>query len=470
MVLILGAGLAGLSAAHHLGGRDALVLEREREVGGLCRSFRRNGFTFDCTGHLLHLRDPGIRQWALSLLPGGWANLHRSAWIQSHDVLTPYPFQANTHGLPVEVRLECLLGFVEALRAHRRAPLAAIPAPQPLDPALPFLCVAPEPAPDEPSFGDWVLGTFGAGLARHFFTPYNEKLWRRPLSEVTGDWTSWSIPRPELADVLRGALTTGGGKAFGYNPEFLYPREGGIDRLPRAIAAGLPAGRVRTCATVAALHAGRRQVRLDGGETHMAEAVLTSLPLPLLARLTEDLPPALREAADGLAHVGVRVINLGLRGPAARPELQWVYVPDPAAPYHRLGFPCALTPAMAPAGGHSIVAEIAFRPDAAPPVEASRADTRRALRAAGFVRDEADIVDEWVMDIPEAYVVFDRARRRVLPALFRWYVERGVVPMGRYGAWDYLGMEDCLRHGRLAAAWVLARAGGRPDGPEARRP
>jgi protoporphyrinogen oxidase len=462
MVLILGAGLAGLSAAHQLGGSQAggqpLVLEALDEPGGLCRSFRRAGFTFDCTGHLLHLRDPALRDFALDLLPGGWAHLQRSAWIHSHGTLTPYPFQANTFGLPVEVRLECLLGFVEALRAHRKAPLPPVPAPQPLDPALPFLAVAPAPAPDEPSFGAWVQGTFGAGFARHFFTPYNEKLWRRPLDEVTGDWTSWSIPRPELADVLRGALTTGD-KAFGYNPQFLYPREGGIDRLPRALAARLPAGVLRTGARVESLHAGRRRVRLAGGETLEGEAVLSSLPLPLLARATEDLPPALREAAANLRHVGVRVVNLGVRGPAVHPDAQWVYVPEPSAPYHRLGFPCALTPAMAPANHHSIVAEISLRPGDATPREASAEGTRRALLAAGFLRDARDVVDEWVMDIDEAYVVFDRARRAALPALFRWYVERGVLPMGRYGAWDYLGMEDCLRHGRQAADWVLARRG-----------
>src|SRR5262245_7426358 len=469
MVVILGAGLAGLSAAHHLGGRDALVLEREGEVGGLCRSFRREGFTFDCTGHLLHLRDPDVRRWALELLPGGWANLHRSAWIWSHGALTPYPFQANTAGLPVDVRLECLLGFVEALRRDRRGEAPRpVPAPAPVDPSLPFLCVAPEPAADEPSFLDWVLAHFGAGFARHFFVPYNEKLWRRPLSEVTGDWTSWSIPRPALADVLRGALTTSD-KAFGYNPDFLYPREGGIDRLPRAIAAGLPAGSVRTGCTVAALHAGRRRVRLANGETHEGEALLSSLPLPLLARLTEDLPAELRAAAATLRHVSVRVINLGVRGPPVHGDAQWVYVPAPDVPYHRIGFPCALPPAMAPAGRNSIIASISFRPEAPPAREASLADTRRALRAAGFLRDERDIVLEWVMDIPEAYVLFDRARRRVLPALFRWYVERGVVPLGRYGAWDYLSMEDCLRHGRQAAEWVLARRAGRPAAAEPRR-
>ena len=39
MILIVGAGLAGLSAAYHLRGLRYKLLERERRVGGLCRSY-----------------------------------------------------------------------------------------------------------------------------------------------------------------------------------------------------------------------------------------------------------------------------------------------------------------------------------------------------------------------------------------------------------------------------------------------
>jgi protoporphyrinogen oxidase len=468
MVVILGAGLAGLSAAEALGSADTLLLERDAEPGGLCRSMREAGFTFDWTGHLLHLRDPALRRFAHELLPGGWAELQRSEWISSHGQFVPYPFQVNTAGLPLDVRLDCLLGFVEALRREQRQPAAPPPAPAPLSPELPWLAVAPPAAPDEPSFLDWALRTFGEGFARHFFVPYNEKLWRRPLSEVTADWTSWSIPRPELADVLRGALAASD-KAFGYNPQFLYPKEGGIDRLPRALAARLPAGVLRTGCEIASLHAGRRSVRLASGETHESEVVLATLPLPVLARITEDLPNGLRAAAASLTHVSVRVVNLGVRGPAARPGAQWIYFPGPEAPYHRLGFPCALTPAMAPQGHHSIVAEIAFRPGDAQPPQQSEQATRQALLAAGLLASERDIVHSRVLDIAEAYVVFDRARRDVLPALLAWYVEHDVLPLGRYGAWDYLSMEDCLRHGRQAAAWVVARRARRPATESRRR-
>ena len=62
MIVVLGAGLAGLSAAFHLQDHlDVVVLEREDRPGGLCRSIIKDGFTFDLTGHLLHLRRPEIK-------------------------------------------------------------------------------------------------------------------------------------------------------------------------------------------------------------------------------------------------------------------------------------------------------------------------------------------------------------------------------------------------------------------------
>jgi protoporphyrinogen oxidase len=454
MVLILGAGLAGLTAADHLAGADRLVFERSDEVGGLCRSFREEGFTFDCTGHLLHLRRPELRAYVDELLPDGWLELRRSAWIASHGALTPYPFQANTAGLPLDVRLDCLLGFIEAMRATETRPLASVPDEEPLGVGPSFLKARPEAASDEPSFRDWIERTFGAGFARHFFTPYNSKMWQRDLDQVTGDWVSWSIPRPELADVLRGAITAND-KAFGYNPEFLYPRAGGIDALPRAIAARLPEGVVRTGCAVEALDAGRRRVTLEGGESHEAGHVLSSLPITALARMTSDLPRELAEAAATLEHVSIRVVNIGLRGEPVHQGAQWVYVPDPEPPFHRVGLPTALTPAMAPEGHHQLVAEISMRPGQEPDGDDSLGATLAGLVGLGMVRDPDDVVYARVVDIPEAYVVFDRARRAVLPKLLRFYAERGIVPIGRYGTWDYLSMGDAMHHGQEAARWIL---------------
>jgi protoporphyrinogen oxidase len=256
--------------------------------------------------------------------------------------------------------------------------------------------------------------------------------------------------------VLRGAITTAD-KAFGYNPEFLYPAAGGIDALPRALADGLPAGVVRTGCAVTSLDASARRVRLQDGESLDSDVVISSLPLTHLAGLTEDLPETLREAARALRHVSIRVVNLGVRGTPRHPGAQWVYFPSPEVPFHRIGLPAALTEAMAPAGHHSLVAEIAHRPGEGPEPEASRQAVLDALLERGFLEDEEQVVYSRVLDIPEAYVVFDRERRRVLPELFRWFLEHDVVPVGRYGTWDYLAMEDSLVHGREVARWIERR-------------
>ena len=114
MVLILGGGLAGLSTAYHLGDTPHLVLEAEPTPGGLCRSREVDGFVFDYTGHLLHLRDERITALVDELLPDAFEVVERRARIRTRGVSLPFPFQGNLHGLPREVVAQCLLGFVDS--------------------------------------------------------------------------------------------------------------------------------------------------------------------------------------------------------------------------------------------------------------------------------------------------------------------------------------------------------------------
>lgn len=65
-ILILGAGPAGLSVANRIqqmGVKDFLVLEREEEAGGLCRSMEVDGAPFDIGGgHFLDVRRPKVNE------------------------------------------------------------------------------------------------------------------------------------------------------------------------------------------------------------------------------------------------------------------------------------------------------------------------------------------------------------------------------------------------------------------------
>jgi protoporphyrinogen oxidase len=428
-VLVLGAGLAGLSTALHLEGRRAVtVLEREDRVGGMTRSFKVNGFVFDVTGHLLHLRRPPIRRLVARLLPDGMASVERRSFIYSHGVYTDYPFQANLHGLPPEVVRDCLLGFIAAHHDPERPSREALA---------------------EASFHDWARATFGAGITRHFLFPYNRKLWCRDLEEITADWVSWSVPRPALEEVVGGALGLKN-RGLGYNPRFLYPRAGGIEVLPEALAGGLRQADVQLRTTVAGIDVHRRQLCCAEGRQWGYVDLVSTLPLPKLLALVDDLPEPLRQAGEGLAATQVLNVNLGIAR-AGVTDRHWIYFPEDRYLFYRVGSPTAFCPASAPAGCSSLYVEVARNRIRSGDVPGLVRRVKDDLLACGLLRDDDRIVAEQTVVVDPAYVVFDRHRRRVLPEILSWLEERGIRSIGRYGSWEYGSMEDAIHQGMEAA-------------------
>jgi protoporphyrinogen oxidase len=442
VILILGAGLTGLSAAFHLQAeRETRVLEREDRPGGLCRSFTRDGFTFDLTGHLLHLRRPEIRDLVMQLVPEDrFERIDRRSFIHAHGVRTPYPFQVNTHGLPPQVVAECLLGFIEASRQAEVTPQEA----------------------ERLSFRQWVLRTFGPGIARHFMFPYNEKLWLCDLETMTCEWASWSIPRPALQDVVEGALGISR-KAFGYNPSFLYPKEGGIEVLPAALAARVK--NVSCRVEVRAVDVRRRIVRTEAGESIPFEILVSTLPLPKLIEMSEGLPAWTGAAARALRHVSVVNVNLGIDR-VLPGGTHWVYFPEKEYVFYRAGFPASFTRAAAPPGCSSIYLEIAAPPGARMDEDEVTGRARDGLIRAGLLEPSDRIVTRAVFHIDPAYVIHDRHRRDALPRLLAELRAHGIHSAGRYGAWYYNSMEDSLAEGRELAQEILSRSGERAGAGE----
>ena len=80
MIPILGAGLAGLSAARNLR-TDHVILEKDARVGGLCKSVDIDGFIFDYAPHILFTRDDHIRALFEDQLEGNLLKHTREAFI-----------------------------------------------------------------------------------------------------------------------------------------------------------------------------------------------------------------------------------------------------------------------------------------------------------------------------------------------------------------------------------------------------
>ncbi len=420
--VIIGGGLTGLVAAERLA-RDGVpvrVFEREAEAGGACRSLEAKGFTFDHTGHLLHVARPETEGYLTDL--GAWQRLavhRRRAAITIGGRTTPYPVQINTHGLSPEVRRDCLLGFVRAWAAASDG-----------DPA---------------DFRDWVMERFGDGFARHFFFPYNSKLYRARPGELSLDWVGRYVPKPKLEDVVDGALGLYDADV-GYNATFRYPREGGIRLLPDAVAArisGLELGR-----EVARVHLGERWLELADGERVGWEKLLATTSLPaVIDSLEDELPDDVVAARAALRWVRVLNLALGVEGDAPSPE-HWIYYPDPELPFYRVGFP-SNHGRLAPEGHHTVSIEVSLDPEGGD-VDELAAASERALVDLGLLEPRAVRVRRLTVLDP-AYVVFDHARRQAVALLRRFLKGHEVVLAGRWAEWKYSAMEDAILDGMRAA-------------------
>jgi protoporphyrinogen oxidase len=428
MILIVGAGLAGLSTAYHLGDRPYRVMEKEKEAGGLCRSYQMDGFTFDMTGHLLHFRQAEIKTLVESLLIGRLEKHNRRSFIYSHRTYTEYPFQVNTYGLPPEVVRECLLGFIATL----------------IHPST--------VSPEERSFKAWILENLGEGMAKHFMVPFNEKLWQVSLDELTSDWVSWLVPKPELKDVINGALGIKD-KAFGYNPTFLYPAQGGIGVLPKSF---LP--RVKEIvygSELVELDTQRRRATFQDGRMDDYETLVSTIPVPELVRRCTDLPQAIRDAAAGLRCVSVYNVNLGVARERVS-DYHWIYFPEPEYPFYRAGFPMNFSPALGRPGCSSLYVEISHQPTESIPPAILLQRIRAGMERAEIFRSDDEIVVADVRDIRYAYVLFDKHRARALPAILEELERRGIHSVGRYGRWEHTSMEDAIAQGKTLAEKLRA--------------
>jgi protoporphyrinogen oxidase len=431
-VVILGAGLTGLSTAYHITGKPKLLVERAQEVGGHARSTRWNGYTFDVTGHWLHLRDPRVCALVAELFSAGdLVEIERRASVLSHGVLVPYPFQANLYGLPPEVVQECLVGFVEAREA-----------------------AASNNGVEPRNFEEYALNRFGIGITRHFFIPYNTKLLGLHPNCFTAAWVSRYIPEPKVHEVIGGAIGLQQ-EGLGYNPRFLYPRDGGIDALPKALLRGIRnrgGCELRTNMDVEEVDPFNKRVKLDGTSDWIYyDTLISTIPLPELTRRIRTAPNHIHALAKNLRWVRWRYLNVATRtrSPA---NYHWVYVPEERYPFFRVGVFSNAAPSMAPPEGASLYVELTQRDGVL-----HMPEILQALAEIGAITAPADVVRAEAREVEYAYVVFDDSYDESTKGIHQWLESVGVRSCGRYGAWVYNSMEDSIIQGMEAALWADSR-------------
>lgn len=306
--LILGAGPAGLTFANLLKEHKEesfLVLEKETEAGGLCRSVDVDGAPLDIGGgHFLDVRYPEVNQFLFQFMPEEeWELFLRDSRISIHGGEVSHPIEANIWQMDIEDQVQYLKSIAVAG------------------------CNQDSPMPE--GFAEWISWKLGDRIAEDYMLPYNRKIFSQELDELGTYWLD-KLPDVSFEETLRSCLSR---KAYGKQPghaRFYYPKKYGYGELWKRMAENIRKYIVYN-APVERLNFENNSAAF-GDKVVEAETIITTVPWQSLKELA-GMPENLLAKVRCLKHSSVEVRYFGHN---LDTEAQWVYYPDPAVPYHRI--------------------------------------------------------------------------------------------------------------------------------------
>jgi protoporphyrinogen oxidase len=418
--LIVGAGVTGLATAAALsdrGDEDYLVVEADSEIGGWCKTVKKEGFVWDYSGHFFHFRHPEIELWLRDRMPGQRVrSVERKSYIAYKGRFVDYPFQKNIHQLPQDEFIDCLHDVYLARSSDVKRDAAA---------------------PAE-NFKEMLGARYGRSICDKFLFPYNEKLYACDLATLDVDAMGRFFPYADLTDIVRNMKRPDNA---GYNLHFTYP-EGGAIEYVRAIASAVHPGAIALSEGLVAVDLRAKVARTTRREIRF-DRLVSSAPFNRFATMC-----GLEHDPSTWAWSKVLIYNFGFDG-KGQSDVHWAYYPARETMFYRVGWYDNIfdTDRM------SLYVEVGFPRDAQVDAHAVRSRVLADLTHEGIVTHQRLVAEHSVVLDP-AYVHITKQSLAEQSRMAGLLKEHGVWSLGRYGRWTYCAIEDNIVEAReLVASW-----------------
>ena len=398
MILIIGAGISGISAAKNLK-RDFLILEKKGDIGGLSTQYRSDKYFFDYGGHYFHFKEkPEIKKYLEKFV--NFKKYERKSKVYIVNKYIPFPLQFHLSHLPSRLKNRILEEILNCTEQQSN------------------------------NLFEFIENNFGKKLSELFFKPFLNKYYRFDLKKIISNMDKGSIPIPDKKSVLQGFK----GKKFlkiGYNPSFYYP-EKSLKNFFSKYSNDIKK-EIMLNEEVLSIDIDKKTVRTKNNLFHY-EFLINSTPLKKLLQIIKQKKNF--PLHTNLLNTSTLVTNVVLK--RKRKNFHWVYLPENKFPFYRVGYyPSNKTPVCY------------LEKTVCNKTECNKIylfkDITITLKKLNLIENKNEILYFSTKLIPISYIIFDKNWKNIVPQTLEKLKKFGVFSIGRYGAWNYTSMSDDVK-------------------------
>lgn len=398
MDVIVGAGVSGLAYAG-FSKNECLLLEKDAEIGGYCKTIKWGDFVWDYSGHFFHFRDTFLEDYICrNMVHDDIRYCEKHTQIFYRQKYIDFPFQKNIHQLDQDEFIDCLYDLFTTT------------------------------GNDYFTFKQMLYAKFGQSIAEKFLIPYNEKLYACDLNRLDVDAMGRFFPYADKEEIIRNFKKTNNNS---YNSHFTYPRGGAIEYV-KSLASYIGKSNICLNECVKSIDVTEKTIKTDKRELKY-DNLISTMPFPLLMQCC-----SMEYDTDIYSWNKVLVFNLGFDKKGKDVFNNWIYVPSKDFCFYRVGYYDNIFATK----NMSLYVELGFGKNTdVIDVEYYKEKVLDDLKKAGIITDHKLIASHFVIMDP-AYVHITKESIRDVEEKKKVLVRNNIYSIGRYGSWTYCSIED----------------------------
>ena len=408
MDLIIGAGVSGISYAGFTK-NDYVIIEKEAEVGGYCRTIKRNNFIWDYSGHFFHFQDPSIKEYVCkSLTKDVKHGIKKFTQIFYNNNYIDFPFQKNIHQLSKEELIDCLYDLFSADEKDNYS-----------------------------SFKEMVYSKYGRSIAEKFLVPYNEKLYACDLNSLDVNAMGRFFPKASKKEII---LNFKNKDNLSYNSTYSYPLGGAIEYI-KSLMDYVNADNVFLNEQLVSVDIKNKIAKTTKRDIEF-DNLISTIPFPQLLKACGE-----EYSSEDFSSNKVLVLNLGFSDKGDDTVNNWIYIPSKDYIFYRVGYYDNIlkTDRM------SLYVEIGFPEDQE--LKSDEYYLEKVLQdliKMNIVTFQK-LIDHEIVLMNPAYVHVTEKSKEMLDFYKKKLAKDNIYSIGRYGSWRYCSIEDNILEARELA-------------------